>query len=191
MKTFTSKKRKIEDIKLKQVKRIKISFPNELILEIFKFLVIDLLCVDVRIAFKKKSDPLLPLNVVRNMRLISKEYKNLFEICFKDKFSERYKVDLCLKGGRGYFFKNVVRSSVIYLSSLRTQNKILMMDGDYSMNCEINRCENEMCDVFRWLGCFNVFYEMFYILNIPLDEFFCSCGICRSIRRRNEIQFNL
>jgi len=166
----------MSDFESKQAKRIKISFSNELIVEIFRYLVFNLLHIEYKhgdVNIKKKSNPLLPLIVMRNVMLTSKEFKNLFEICFKEIFGEKFKVDL-KKGASSHLLKNVVRSSVIHLSSLRTENRILTMDGDDSMNCELNVYGINMFDMFKWLGCFNVFYDMYYIINIPLEEFFCG-----------------
>src|SRR5277367_1711908 len=186
-------KRKGDQEDFDALKRIKINensnalqiktFSSELIIEIFKYLVLDLFHVEwdgyYNIKIKKKSDSLLPLNVIKNMMLTSKEYKNLFEICFKEMFIKEFNVDLNFKGG---LLKNVIHSSILHSISLRMRNRLLMLDGNYSMVCEISVYEKIMDGVFKSIGCYGVFHELFYIMiSTSLNEFICSCSMCKSI----------
>jgi len=177
---FNAKRIKInENSNALQIK----TFSSELIIEIFKYLMLDLFHIEWNgyggIEIKKKSDPLLPLNVIKNMMLTSKEYKNLFEICFKEMFVKEFNMDLNFKGG---LLKNVIHSSILHSISLRMRNRLLMLDGNYSMVCEISVYEKIMDGVFKSIGCYGVFHELFYIMiSTSLNEFICSCSMCKSI----------
>jgi hypothetical protein len=190
MKRKVNQENRLTAISPRESKRIKIdensnvkTFSSELIIEIFKYLVLDLFRVEYDkfydIKIRKRSDPLLPLNVIKNMMLTSKEYKNLFEICFKEMFVEEFNVDL--RYDSKHLLKNVIYSSILYTSSLRMYNRLLMLDGNYFKVCEIGVHEKSMNMMFKSIGCYRVFHELFYVMTNISDD--CYCSICKSIDR--------
>ena len=120
-------------------------FPSELIITMFEHLVLDLLHVeyDYYEFMKVRKIP----NIIRNISQTSKEYKCLFEIVFKEIFSEQFGINLNLRMAHGHLLENVIYSSEFHLKSV-----------NYDLYAE------ELNRVFRKLGCFQKFRDLKMII---------------------------
>ena len=156
-------------------------FPNELIIEILNYLTTDLLHVHMIqgiIQIKKKSNPRHPMNIIKNVSLVSKEFKYHFEITFEKKFTEKFNINLINFGGVAIFQK-IIHHSIYHINSLRIQSQIYksIYDSDqlilYHFNLESQ--EKHIYHLFKTLGCFEKFKsENRKITLHSSDECYCE-----------------
>jgi hypothetical protein len=172
--TVQNKKHKIEKI-----------ISNEIIIEILNCLMINLFHVeynDYEIVKKRdKEDVARPINVIKSMMLTSRNFKHLFEMCFKEFFVKNFKVTLNLNLTRGHLMKSVILNSILYVNLSRSQNYFLMLMDSYSPVTYSSESDYEkIYNIFRHLGCYDTFYDIIKGFHIPiynsvLNETFCSC----------------
>jgi len=177
---------------VQKIKKCKIEkiIPNEIIIEILSYLMIDLFHVEYNnhgiIKRKNKDDLFRPMNIINNMMLTSRNFKYLFEMCFKEFFVKDFKVTLDLNLTRGHLMKSVILNSILYVNLSRSQNYFLtLMDEidnylNFSTTCVSESNHEKIYNLFKHLCCFDTFYDIISGFHIPIynsvtNNTYCSC----------------
>ena len=184
-KRVTGRKRYLrKQQKRKNQNRRNVIIPNEIIIKIFEYFIDDLINIEDCIAEVPRQIGYLHLIILmKNIFLTSKNFNNLFKMCFKERIIEVYDINLKLGGWKSHFWKNLVFSGILNINLNESKWYFYTVDNSYyHHNGPFNHISyypqrDNLYNLFEKLD-IKVFFRLISQFHIPTYDYVTCMSHC-------------